>query len=537
MKTLQQILFVFMFLLFVQILVAQTHFHETQNKPVLSTSEYGKWDGGAVWHPAVIKDGDTLRMWYTGFDKSVLSSPDGKIGYAWSLDGIKWNRYEGNPVLKAMYEWEFPKLSFCAVMQDADTFRMWYGAAAPAGSAPRIVGYAKSVDGKSWIKYPEPVMKKGSSGEWNDALICPTSVIKEGDEYKMWYYGGRSGFPFESSMPQTGLATSADGIHWTKYNDTATTEKPYVASDPVLPVGSASDWDSHRTLGANVLKTEIGYELWYQGVRPPLTPSTPLEIGYATSDDGINWIKWPDNPVFRDNKETVSWGHEYYTGTVLFFENYYHMWFACFHTSVQASPRIGYATTNYILVDPPLENISLEPGETKVINLKNHFKYIIGEPDSVVVDDTISYTLLSNSAPEVTEITLVDSMLTLEASLDAGSTEFEIMASAGFTKNYRTVTVNVQGINQINKNSTEPGIKICPDPIQNKLTIAFSNGQQGITNIELLDLNGMIIISGQININSADKYTIDLYGYPEGIYLLRIKNKEYSVTEKVIKIN
>jgi hypothetical protein len=172
-----------------------------------------------------------------------------------------------------------------------------------------------------------------------------------------------------------------------------------------------------------------------------------------------------------------------------------------------------------------LEEISLEPGETKVINLEEHFKYIIGEPDSVVVDDTISYILLNNSAPEVAEINLVDSILTLEASLDAGSTEFEIMASAGFTKNYRTVTVAVQSINQINMNSTGPGIKICPNPIQNELTIAFNNSQQGITDIELLDLNGMIIISDQINIDSADKYTIDLCYYPAGIYLLRIKNK------------
>jgi predicted GH43/DUF377 family glycosyl hydrolase len=535
MKTLQYTVFIFMFLLFVQVLVAQVHFKETQNKAVFSRGESGQWDDGAVWHPAVIKDGDTLRMWYTGFDKNVWSEPDGKIGYAWSLDGIKWNRYESNPVLKASYGWEFPKISFCTVIQDADTFRMWYGAAAPAGSAPTIIGYAKSVDGKSWIKHPEPVMKKGSSGEWNDALIFPSSAIKEGDGYKMWYSGGRSGFPFESSMPQTGLATSTDCIHWIKYNDTATTEKPYLTSDPVLPVGGASDWDSHRTLGAKVLTTETGYELWYQGVRPPLNTSTPLEIGYATSDDGINWTKWPDNPVFRDNKETVSWGHEYYTGTVLFFENYYHMWFACFHSPVQASPRIGYATTNYILVDPPLEEISLEPGETKVINLEEHFKYIIGEPDSVVVDDTISYILLNNSAPEVAEINLVDSILTLEASLDAGSTEFEIMASAGFTKNYRTVTVAVQSINQINMNSTGPGIKICPNPIQNELTIAFNNSQQGITDIELLDLNGMIIISDQINIDSADKYTIDLCYYPAGIYLLRIKNKGHFVTEKVIK--
>jgi hypothetical protein len=60
-----------------------------------------------------------------------------------------------------------------------------------------------------------------------------------------------------------GLATSADGINWTKYDDPSTTEAPYAKSDPVLQP-SPSGWDAEDVI-CSVMKTDTGWEMLYQG--------------------------------------------------------------------------------------------------------------------------------------------------------------------------------------------------------------------------------------------------------------------------------
>lgn len=513
------------------IMSAQYHFRQTQDKAVFVRGELGTWDQCCVWNPAVVKDGDTLRMWYTGYDANVWSNPGGGIGYAWSLDGIQWNRYERNPVLVAGYAWETPKVSFCTVILDADTFKMWYGAATPSGSAPTIGGYAYSLDGKSWTKYPDPVLQCGPAGDWDDALICPSTVIKEEDGYKMWFYGGRSGFPFESSMPQTGLATSADGVHWTKYNNEATAGAPYAASDPVIKVGAEGEWDSHRIFGTIVLPTATGYEAWYQGVKPPFNTSTPCHIGFATSENGIDWEKWPNNPVFVDAPEIVSWGKTYYTGSILYFEDYYHMWFSCFHTKYQAMPEIGYATSNYILVDPPIGDITLVTEESISIDLDDHFQYIQGIPDSTVIEDTITYTLKSIPASDTAEITLEGTMLNIMAGAYEGSTTFEIMASAGFTKNYSSVIVAVQRPTGVDNQTKNSGFSIYPNPTNKLVTI--ETGIPDLYKICITSLNGQLINSREME---GTSHQIDLSSFRKGVYFMTIRSKDFVSTKKIVKL-
>jgi hypothetical protein len=132
--------------------------------PVLDVGSAGSWDDGTVFQPCVVKDGDTLRMWYTGAD-NALTSGNSSIGYAWSIDGISWTRHSGNPVLpKSTSGWDNGHTSFGGVLRDKDTLKMWYygiplgGMNAPG---PYSVGLATSVDGISWNRLSSPVLQPG----------------------------------------------------------------------------------------------------------------------------------------------------------------------------------------------------------------------------------------------------------------------------------------------------------------------------------------------------------------------------------------
>ena len=200
------------------------------------------------------------------------SSPN-YLGYATSPDGIHWTKYPGNPIFgPGTAAWEVGGPVGCTVMPVQGGYKMWYGAYDAAYEDSRI-GYATSVDGISWKRdtVNNPVLNIGASLRWDDKSVQSPNVLHIGDSYYMWYSAQNDSGTIEA----TGLATSSDGVQWTRNE-----------GNPVL-VPSSGGWDTDFAAVGTVLLSGNTFHMWYDGTISPIDVYL-VRIGHATSlVDGI----------------------------------------------------------------------------------------------------------------------------------------------------------------------------------------------------------------------------------------------------------
>ncbi|UCF64434.1 MAG: T9SS type A sorting domain-containing protein [bacterium] len=262
--------------------------------PVLEPTP-GSWDEFTVEFPMVLRekmaDSIIYKMWYcTG-----SSFYDLQIGYATSPNGIDWTKYLVSVMGPGTEPWEAggPEVGYVLRDSVAGVYRMWYTGYNQQFTASGF-GYAESVDGLTWQRpYNYPLLTLGSLGEWDDRYIWFPRVFIINNMYYMLYTGEHS-----SGNPQPrriGLATSPDGISWTKYDNSTTTNPPYAESDPVLSP-SPGQWDQHFVGAGSTLLIDSTLHTWYNGSTHP-TNTYLWRIGHATlpGDSLLVGIKKYDN--------------------------------------------------------------------------------------------------------------------------------------------------------------------------------------------------------------------------------------------------
>lgn len=229
-----------------------------------------------VWNPWVLYDGHTFKMWYTS-----LTGPDKvpNIYFADSINGIDWNVHGVVLDIADAGSWESTGVFRPVVLYDGAIYKMWYEGRDSGTPGIQRFGYATSPDGINWTKYgANPVLVPGGNGGWDDCNIAGKAILFNGTCYLMWY-GGEA---YIDSPFMVGVATSADGIVWTKYS-----------GNPVL-VPASSGWENHWLFPGAVLLNGGLYEMWYSGIGQP---PPAYGIGLATSLDGFSWSKYTENPV------------------------------------------------------------------------------------------------------------------------------------------------------------------------------------------------------------------------------------------------
>ncbi len=264
---------------------------------VLPVGEAGAWDGGAIYIPEVHHIDGKFHLFYSGFADRNYS--DGAIGYATSEDGVHWTKYAGNPILNG--DDNNPRLQSAAVMYDGERWTMFVDATTKNSVASsRIYRATAPAPAGPWTLEPEPILESGGFGVW-DRLNNPSAAISTSEGVNLYY------FAWGSSTVQLGLATALHGQPFAFYNDPET-GSPYDHSDPVLLSGAPNAWDSKGVSANQIQKTEDGWELFYTGFSVyPINSynSAPHHIGYATSQDGVHWVKHPANPIIPLSDERI----------------------------------------------------------------------------------------------------------------------------------------------------------------------------------------------------------------------------------------
>ena len=164
------------------------------------------------------------------------------------------------------------------------------------------IGLAISDDGLHYRKVGDDGPLKGhifKGEQWNTR--CPAAFYDEKTKkFHMWYNWGS----FE-----IGYATSDDGIHWTPYNPVNHGEWGYVVLRP-----TPGTFDAYGVTHQDVIYHEGQYWMYYHALHTP--KYVGLQIGLATSPDGIHWTKY-EKPVLTPGPERWEAGSLYHPSPVV----------------------------------------------------------------------------------------------------------------------------------------------------------------------------------------------------------------------------
>jgi DUF1680 family protein len=180
---------------------------------VLGPNPQSGWEDD-INRPGILKREDGYHLWYTGQVNAGQEKGKSAIGYATSPDGITWKRMSEKPVLSPEKPWEGVAVMCPHVVWDEQTksYRMWYSAGEQR--EPDAIGYATSPDGLKWTRYENnPVLRPDPNNDWEKNRVTACQVIRQGDWYVMFYIGFRD--PYTA---QIGLARSRDGVtNWQRH--------------------------------------------------------------------------------------------------------------------------------------------------------------------------------------------------------------------------------------------------------------------------------------------------------------------------------
>ena len=228
---------------------------------VLPLGSLGAFDEHGIFPFNVVRDGQLVRAYTTGWNRRVSVAVDTAIGLAISHDdGLTFERFGAGPVLaQSLHE---PCLVGDAFVKIADgVYHMWYifGVGwrryAPDISPDRTykIGYARSHDGIEWTKDEAAQIIADRLGP-DESQALPTVIELDGRHHMFFCY--RESFNFRTAQGRgyrIGHAWSDDLQTWTRDD-----------RRPLLE-GTPGEWDSDMQCYPHVFECDGKVHLLYNG--------------------------------------------------------------------------------------------------------------------------------------------------------------------------------------------------------------------------------------------------------------------------------
>ena len=226
------------------------------------------WDRKIRERGWVLVEDGVYHLWYTGYNDD--RSPNRNLGYAISVDGLSWIKYPSNPIVTSSWVEDV-----CVVKQGGKYFMFAEG----KGDVAHIL---TSTDRVHWAEEgPIDIRKVDGSPIAPGPYGTPTA----------WFEGGTWSLFYERGDRGVWLARSKDGKVWTNVSD-----------EPVLAMGPDA-YDKYAIAVDQILKRDgVYYALYHANSHDPWQKDWTTNI--ARSTDLVHWEKYPGNPLIRNDSSS-----------------------------------------------------------------------------------------------------------------------------------------------------------------------------------------------------------------------------------------
>jgi hypothetical protein len=232
---------------------------------------------------AQLLSGNVYKMWFS----SGVNAAETNCNYAESTDGINWTRKSGSIISGQGSPF---------IIKNGSTYYLY---TQPNGSqGAGAFNQYTSTDGVTWSLAHSNVFTLGTSGQWDDTIMWyfqPFTII--GGTWYALYSAGHNATTYQLKL---GLATSSDGVTWTRS-----------ASNPVLSLASGGSIVN----GGAIAEVNGTWYFWFFSNQPNLDGSTypGLDPGESVRYSTTDFIHWT-GPVHSVHQSQMYEGMNFSNG-------------------------------------------------------------------------------------------------------------------------------------------------------------------------------------------------------------------------------